>query len=212
MTGFTKATCSGESGSAGSSAHTDRKPPPLRNECGAHIDWTMAQPTTADADALSAMAQASFCATFAHMHYPPGDLAQFLDEAMSPARYAAQIADPAFALRIAKDGEGRIIAFIKLGPNDLPLTPGEPERDATWELHQLYLREEAKGTGISDALMAWAVGEARARGAAALYLSVFVENHRARAFYARHGFTEVGKNPFRIGTVVDDDRVWRKWL
>lgn len=175
-------------------------------------DWRIEAPDAEDAAALSAMAQQSFCETFAHMNYPPDDLSQFLGEAMGAARYAAQIADPGFALRVAKDGDGRIIGFIKLGPNELPLPLGEDEGDKILELHQLYLMGEAKGTGIADALMAWMLGEALARGALALTLSVFIENHRARAFYARHGFTEIGKNPFRIGSVVDDDRVWKLTL
>lgn len=178
----------------------------------AESDWTIAEPGADDAAALSAMAQHSFCETFAHMNYPPDDLAQFLDEAMGAARYAAQIVDPDFALRVARDGEGRIIGFIKLGPNELPLPPGEGESGRALELHQLYLLDEAKGTGIAGALMAWVLDEARARGAVVLYLSVYIDNHRARAFYARHGFSEIGKNPFRIGSVVDDDRVWKRRL
>lgn len=175
-------------------------------------DWRIDVPDAGDAAALSAMAQHSFCETFAHMNYPPDDLSQFLDEAMGPARYAAQIADPDFGLRVARDGDGRIIGFIKLGPNELPLPPSENESGEIWELHQLYLREEAKGTGVADALMAWVLGEARARGALALYLSVYIDNHRARAFYTRHGFVEIGKAPFRVGTVIDDDRLWKRAL
>ncbi|MEQ1508859.1 MAG: GNAT family N-acetyltransferase [Sphingopyxis sp.] len=179
-------------------------------------DWQITNPTVDDAADLSAMAQQSFCETFFAMNYPPDDLAQFLAEAMSASRYEKQISDPNFALRIVRrshgDERGRIVAFIKLGPNELPMPPGEPPPSATWELHQLYVREEAKGSGIADMLMHWAIDEARARGAIALYLSVFVENHRAQRFYARHGFAEIGKNPFRIGNVIDDDRVWRLML
>jgi GNAT superfamily N-acetyltransferase len=175
-------------------------------------DWTVETPGMGDAAALSAMAQQSFCEAFAQMNYPPDDLAQFLDEAMGAARFATHIADPDFALRVVREKDGRIIGFIKLGPNELPLPPDEDMGDPPLELHQLYLREEAKGTGIADALMAWLLDEAHARSAAALTLSVFIENHRAQAFYARHGFVEIGKNPFRIGSVVDDDRVWKLTL
>lgn len=166
-------------------------------------------PGVGDAAALSAMAQASFNDTFAHMPYPPQDLADFLDSAMGPARYAAQIADPDYAVRIVRDAAGAIIAFIKNGPNDLPMPAGEPTPDQTRELHQLYVLPQGKGTGIADALMHWSLAEARERGASALYLSVYVENLRAQKFYARHGFVEIGKNPFRVGSVVDDDRVWK---
>lgn len=169
-------------------------------------------PTLADAAELSACAQRIFCDTFAHMNYPPDDLAAFLEQAMGVGAYARQIADPAYALRIVHDADGAMLGFVKGGPNDLPQPDGDPARAKTWELHQLYLDKAAQGSGIANAMMDFIFAEARARGAEALYLSVWVGNERAKRFYARHGFVEVGKNPFYVGTVVDDDRVWRKWM
>ena len=175
------------------------------------VDSRITAPTPADAAAIASVAQASFQATFAFRNYPPDDLAGFLGTVMGSARYAAQIADPAYALRIARAGDGAAIGFIKGGPNELPLAAGDV-RERTWELHQLYLLEAAQGSGIADQMMAWLDGEARARGRDAIYLSVYVDNHRAKRFYTRHGFVEVGSNPFRVGNTVDDDRVWRKPL
>lgn len=169
-------------------------------------------PAVADAAALSACAQRIFCDTFAHMNYPPADLATFLEWAMGVDAYARLIADPAYALRIVRGADGAIVGFVKGGPNDLPLPDGDPLPAQTWELHQLYLDRSAQGSGIADAMMTFVEQEARARGTVALYLSVWVDNERAKRFYARHGFVEVGKNPFHVGSVVDDDRVWRKWL
>lgn len=166
----------------------------------------------ADTPAISRVAQSSFKLTFAHMPYSAEDLATFLDSAMGEARYAAQLADPAYAMALARDAAGDLVGLIKMGPNDLPMPPGEPERGQTRELHQLYLLSSAQGRGVADTLMDWGVAEARGRGARALYLSVYVGNERAQRFYARHGFVEIGKNPFRVGSVVDDDRVWRLWL
>ena len=175
-------------------------------------EFVLELPTLADAAALSACAQASFLETFGYVVYPPGDREHFLETMMGPERYAAQIADPAYALRIVRGADGELIGFVKAGPNELPMPNGEPEREQTFELHQLYLREGAKGTGLADRLMAFVDAEARERCAAAVYLSVFIENVRAQRFYARHGYVEIGKNPFRVGNTVDDDRVWRKWV
>ena len=174
-------------------------------------DFSVAEPAVTDAAALSAMAQASFCDTFAYRDYPPEDLAGFLASAMGPARYAAQIADPAYALRVVRNLSNEIIGFIKMGPNDLPLH-GDDQADAVRELHQLYLLPAAKGTGMADFLMNWGLEWARAEGAKWLYLSVYIENIRAQKFYARHGFSEVGKNPFWVGSTCDDDRIWRRTL
>jgi RimJ/RimL family protein N-acetyltransferase len=57
--------------------------------------------------------------------------------------------------------------------------------------------------------MDWVIGEARARGAQELYLSVFTDNHRARRFYARYGFEEVGPYQFMVGTHADNDIILR---
>ena len=48
------------------------------------------------------------------------------------------------------------------------------------------------GAGIARGLMDWALGEARRRGAEELYLTVYIDNHRARRFYERYGFEAVG--------------------
>ena len=159
-----------------------------------------------DAAALSAFAEDAFVATFGHI-YAPDDLATFLASWNPPARLAAQIADPDYAIALVRTGDG-ICGFAKLGPIDFDLPQGHPP-DNGYELHQLYLAESAKGTGIGDALMRWAIDEARARGHRILYLSVFTENPRAQAFYRRYGFVDIGRNAFRVGHHIDEDRIWR---
>ena len=57
--------------------------------------------------------------------------------------------------------------------------------------------------------MDWATGAARETGASDVLLSVWVDNARARAFYARRGFVEVGAYVFRVGDHADDDRILR---
>lgn len=165
------------------------------------------QPARAeDADALSRFAEQAFRDTFAHL-YDPADLAAFLATWNPPERLRAEIADPAWAIRIARDPDGTVIGYAKMGPIDFDLPPDQPAEGAT-ELHQLYVGGAAKGTGVAAALMDWAIGWARER-ASILYLSVFIDNHRARAFYRRYGFVDVGRNLFRVGSHVDEDRIWR---
>lgn len=166
-------------------------------------------PASSDAAALSHLAQSVFRQTFDFMNYPPDDLAAFFDRAMSTDAYAVQIADPAYSIRVARDVGGAMVGFVKCGPNDLPLPAGEPDRARTRELHQLYIASAAHGSGLADRLMRHVFDDAANWDAQAIYLSVFVDNHRAQRFYARHGFVEIGKNPFPVGTTVDDDRVWR---
>jgi len=60
--------------------------------------------------------------------------------------------------------------------------------------------------------MDWALDEARRRGAKELYLTVYVDNHRARRLYERYGFAVVGRYDFMVGGHADEDLIMRKVL
>ncbi len=169
--------------------------------------WTLRPARPDDAGAVSAFAATSFCTTFAGL-YAPEDLAAFLAQWNQPGTLAAQASDPAWALQLAIGAAGAPVGMAKLGPLDLPLPPGQPA-DRAIELHHLYLAPAVQGTGLAQAMMAWVLDTARQRGHRHLYLSVYHANHRAKAFYRRYGFVEVGRNPYRVGSQIDDDRIWR---
>ena len=60
--------------------------------------------------------------------------------------------------------------------------------------------------------MAWVLAEAAGRGAEEIYLSVFIDNPRARRFYERYGFEAVGRYDFMVGSHADEDIVMRLGL
>ena len=159
----------------------------------------------ADAAALDALFDESFTETFGHL-YAPEDLSFFLS-GFAVEDWERELGDPAFAFRIAEE-DGRLAGYAKLGPVSLPVTPA----GSAAELSQLYLRKAWHGAGVAQALMDWTLEAARQRGAAELYLSVFTENHRARRFYARYGFEEVGPYIFMVGSHEDDDLILRAKL
>ena len=155
-----------------------------------------------DAPILAALVRATFTETFGHL-YTPENLAAFLETHQAES-WRAELADPAFTVRLAEE-EGRAAAYAKLGPPSLPFEVRRP----CVELRQFYVLKPWQGRGVAQALMAWALGCARERGAEELYLSVFVDNHRARRFYARYGFEQVGTYHFMVGTHADLDLVMR---
>jgi len=159
--------------------------------------------TPDDAAPLAAMGRTAFTETFGTL-YAPADLQTFLDQAFGPDGLPAQLADPAYTILIAAD-DARIVGYAKLGP---VVFPGDWPADAI-ELHQLYVLADAHGTGVGPALMDWAIDAARATGASQLVLSVFVDNHRARRFYERRGFIDIGRYEFLVGDHVDEDRLMR---
>ena len=160
----------------------------------------------ADAVAIAAFANGSFTHTFGHI-YDPADLSLFLAEWNPPDRVRAQITSDDHDIGLVRDRAGAILGYIKMGPVDFEL-PADQPTDSAVELHQLYVAEAAKGTGVAAALMDWGIAWARER-ASILYLSVFVENDRAQAFYRRYGFVDVGRNAFRVGNHIDEDRFFR---
>ena len=158
--------------------------------------------TVRDAESLSALGTATFIDTFGHL-YQPGDLAIFLEN-HSPGTWMRELADTAFAIRVAEI-DGRLVGYAKLGPPHLPFEP----RGEAAELRQLYVVEEMKGQGIAHALIEWVIERARERRADHLYLSVFTDNHRARRFYEKFGFEPEGTYAFMVGTHADEDIVMR---
>ena len=156
----------------------------------------------ADAALMARLGPETFTETFGHL-YTPENLAAFL-AGHSEANWLAELSDPRFSVRLAEQ-DGAAIGFAKLGPPSLPFAVEGP----TAELRQLYVLESWQGAGIAAELMAWVLAEARGRGAQQLYLSVFVDNRRARRFYARYGFEPVGCYDFMVGTHADEDLIMR---
>lgn len=158
--------------------------------------------SVADAELLSDLSRRSFTETFGHL-YRRQDLAAFLAR-LSPDAWAGELADPRFQVRVAEHA-GQAAGFAKLGPPSLPFEPRGPSA----ELRQLYVLAPWQGAGIAAALMDWVIAQARASHAADLYLSVFVDNARAKRFYARYGFERVGTYVFMVGSHEDEDDVLR---
>jgi ribosomal protein S18 acetylase RimI-like enzyme len=158
--------------------------------------------TPGDADRVVALFHGCFCHTFGHL-YDPQDLAAFLG-GHTVEQWKDQLDSDDFAVRIAENGD-QLAGFIKLGPLKLPVEP----TGKALELRQLYVREPWHGSGAARELTDWLIAEARRRGADELYLSVFTQNHRARRFYARYGFEEVGPTTFMVGNQADEDVIMR---
>lgn len=164
---------------------------------------TYATPTPRDADALDAMARETWVRTFGH-GYAEADLEAYLAQAYGPTgQLRAQLDDPHVIWRVAR-AAGEIIGYAKLVPPWLDQAgPGD------LQLAQLYVAYGWHGKGIAQALMDWSIATARSRGAPALLLTVFEENRRAMAFYAKYGFVHIGDYDFPVGQKIDRDLILR---
>ncbi|RYY28218.1 MAG: GNAT family N-acetyltransferase [Sphingomonadales bacterium] len=158
--------------------------------------------TLADIPAIDALFRESFDQTFGHL-YAPEDEAAFFDQ-FTPEAWAEELAQPDLRFRLAVDDEG-VAGFCKI--SDLQL-PAKTEARAM-ELRQLYLHERAKGKGVAQAMMTWAIEQARARDAEEVWLTVYSDNHRAKRLYERYGFEEQGSYKFMVGNHADEDLLMR---
>lgn len=158
-----------------------------------------------DADAVDRVFRSTFIDTFAHL-YRPEDLESFLAK-FSLDAWRAELADDRFLFQLA-EADGQPIGFAKIGPPELPVDATDP-----WvELRQLYVMNEWRGAGAARELMDWVLAEAKSRGVNQLYLTVYTDNHRARRFYEKYGFEEVGPYAFIVGEQADEDIIMRKSL
>jgi len=156
-------------------------------------------------DRLLPVARKIFTDTFSHLYDRP-EFERFCDRVYgSGGSMAADFNVPSVHWRVASIGD-RPIGYAKLTP--LRAAAISPEPNAL-ELQQLYVAREWHGIGVAEHLMKWALTTARSDGAAEVYLTVFDHNERAKRFYSRFGFEEVGRCAFELGNRIDDDRIWR---
>lgn len=159
----------------------------------------------ADAATLDRIFDTVFCDTFSHL-YRPENLNAFLSS-FGIGDWEEHLNEPGFAVRIA-EVDGEPVAYVKLGPLKFAVERAGP----SLLLDQLYVLKAHQGAGIAHGLMDWALDEARRRGAKRLYLTVYVDNHRARRFYDRYGFEAVGRYDFMVGNQADEDIIMMKVL
>ena len=80
------------------------------------------------------------------------------------------------------------------------------------ELVRLYVSAEWLGRGVGEALIHASISEVRQEGYRTLWLGVWEHNHRARAFYRKWNFREVGEHIFQLGDDPQTDILMERSL
>ncbi|WP_234815169.1 GNAT family N-acetyltransferase [Mycolicibacterium duvalii] len=138
----------------------------------------------------------------------PADIAAFVAENLTAARFSDYLRDPDRIVLTATDGD-RIVGYamtICAAADDPDVAAVVSQRPAV-ELSKIYVAPQAHGTGASAALMSAVLRHAAESGAACVWLGVNQKNARAQRFYRKHGFTQVGTKTFRLGTHIEHDYV-----
>ncbi|HEV7605857.1 MAG TPA: GNAT family N-acetyltransferase [Steroidobacteraceae bacterium] len=164
--------------------------------------------TVADAAALAEFGARTFYETFAADNTTE-DMRLHLAEAWRPELQRAEILDPQVDTLLACDARGTLAGFAQLHAGHAPagIATVQPV-----ELLRFYVDKPWQGRGLAHQLMREVETQARLRGARELWLGVWERNERAQAFYRKHGFRQVGKKTFVVGTDPQTDHVMLREL
>lgn len=114
---------------------------------------------------------------------------RLLDEAReqrSPM-WEALLSNPPEGQAVFVHGDERVVGFVSAGPD----RDVRGAKDAG-EIYALFVAADAWGTGIGAELLEVGVGHLRSLGLLAARLWVLDANARARTFYAREGWSDLG--------------------
>ena len=128
-------------------------------------------------------------------------IAQEVQRAFSTEAMRALINAPNTSLWLAERA-GHVIGFAQwtVGTTQALVQSPRPA-----ELDRLYVQEPFTRAGVGSALLRQAEAAAAQAGCTALWLSPWVHNERALAFYARHGYINLGLTTFLMeGEAIDN--------
>ena len=128
------------------------------------------------------------------------DLAAFFAN-FTPDAWGRSSIDPRLRLPLA-EADGAAIGFASSGRRSCPRRNAAAARI---ELASSTSLKAWHGARHRHALMNWVIDEPGSAARQELYLTVFIDNHRARRFYERSGFAPVGRYDFMVGSHADED-------
>jgi ribosomal protein S18 acetylase RimI-like enzyme len=159
-----------------------------------------------DAALLAELGARTFEETFAADNRPE-NISAYLVSAFGQAQLAAELADPHSLFLIAEIQEVAA-GYAKLRAGVAP----ESVTKKPIELERLYVSLEWLGRGVGAALMRACIAEAVQKGYRTIWLGVWENNHRARTFYRKWNFREVGEHIFQLGDDPQTDILMERLL
>ena len=155
-------------------------------------------------------------------HSKPEDIAAHIDNLLSPARFVEYIEDPVKQVIIARIDE-TIIGYSLLAHETPTIddvhtavhaAPGGAEAiasDAVTEISKMYVVPDHHATHNrqkpAHVLMGAAIAAAADRGSTYIWLGVHSGNERAKRYYAKMGFEQVGTKSFDMNGAIEHDFV-----
>ncbi len=181
----------------------------MRSDSGEPPACTVRLCTADDAPRLALVGAATLLDAYAG--FLPGDaLVLHAAKHHHPAAYEAELARPHSRAWLAEVAPAA--APVGYAMLTAPEFPAELVRQGDLELRRIYVLSRFHGRGAALELMEAAIASAREQGAPHLLLGLHPENHRAMAFYRKHGFKQIGTRQFHLGQTLFEDPVMRLTL
>ena len=170
-------------------------------------DMRLRKAVPEDALCLSVLAMQVFLDTYATEGIRP-EIAREVLSSYSQAVFAKAISAEESRITVA-ERNGHLIGFAQVTFSaNHSLAPA----GAQAELLRLYVQESFTGAKVGTALLAEAESIACLGGATVLWLTPWVHNQRALAFYSRRGYTDFGLTYFTFEGESHENRVLAKSL
>lgn len=160
-----------------------------------------------DLDALQAISVKTYYDTFAAVNTPE-NMEAYLQSAYNLPKLRRELADEnsEFYFVYADD---TLSGYLKINEAPAQVEFHDPK---SLEIERLYVDQGFLGAGIGQFLMDKAIAMARERGKEYIWLGVWEHNQRARRFYMRNGFYQIGSHSFIMGDDDQTDHLMRKDL
>ena len=160
-----------------------------------------------DAAALAELAERTWDETFAADNRTE-DMELYVAEAFGKRQQQRELLNPDITTLLV-ECDGDLAGYAQLRSGE---TPDEVIGEAPLELWRFYITSAWHGRGLAQALMQRVELEAQRRDGHTLWLGVWEHNARAKAFYSKCGYTDVGSHIFVVGTDPQTDRIMMRQL
>lgn len=168
---------------------------------------TLQKPSEAQAALLTEIGRRTYLQTYGHL-INPQSVAQHLDKTFQPEIQLAEINDPRRMIEIACLGT-EAVGYLHLVEETPPPGIG---KERTLKLQRIYVDTRWQGKKVGLMLMNRCAEIGRENNFKTLWLSVWKKNHRAQAFYKKHGFFAVGEELFTVGDIQEQNDILLRTL